>query len=60
MGPPPMPRKLDMIPSARPMATQANGAAILWVGIRLLFSVYASVPRVITPRQAACTAPTMP
>ena len=42
------------------MATQTGAAATLWVEMRLLLIVYTSVPRVMTPRQAACTAPTIP
>ncbi len=59
MGPPPMPKKLDMTPSTSPMTTHTGAAVTLWVRMRLLFTVYTSVPSVMIPRQAACTAPTL-
>ena len=53
MGPPPMPRKLEMMPSSTPTATQNTFARNCRVVILLLATVYSRVPTVIRARIAA-------
>lgn len=59
MGPPPIPRNDEEIPSAIPMAAHGTVPANRRVAMRSLLRMYTGVPAVIAASTAACKAPAM-